>query len=65
MASVCNTGLSGLRAATATAIPSWRKSRAQLALATDHLLNGQAYQVLKALRTLLPREERLLATRRQ
>lgn len=38
-------------------------SRAQLALATDHLLNGQAYQVLKALRTLLPREERLLATR--
>lgn len=40
-------------------------SRAQLALATDHLLNGQAYHVLKALRTLLPREERLLATRRQ
>ncbi|RMA43492.1 flagellar biosynthesis repressor FlbT [Rhodophyticola porphyridii] len=36
-------------------------SRAQLAAATDHLVNGQTYQALKALRTLLPREDRYLA----
>ena len=38
-------------------------SRAQLGMATDATLDGQYYQVLKALRTLLPREERLLAAR--
>jgi flagellar protein FlbT len=36
-------------------------SRAQLAIATDHIVNDQIYQALKALRTLLPREERLFA----
>lgn len=35
-------------------------SRAQLAAATDAVLQDQYYQVLKALRGLLPREERLL-----
>jgi flagellar protein FlbT len=40
-------------------------SRAQLAQATDHILGGNAYQALKSLRTLLPREERLMASRRQ
>lgn len=37
-------------------------SRAQLAVATDSLLQGQYYHCLKALRSLLPREKRLLAT---
>ncbi|MFB2532011.1 flagellar biosynthesis repressor FlbT [Paracoccus sp. p4-l81] len=36
-------------------------SRTQLNLATAAVLEGQHYQALKALRTLLPREERLLA----
>lgn len=36
-------------------------SRSQLALATDHLVDGNIYQALKALRSLLPREERLMA----
>ncbi|SEL26574.1 flagellar biosynthesis repressor FlbT [Roseovarius nanhaiticus] len=36
-------------------------SRAHLSLATQSLLDGQFYQCLKALRNLLPREERLLA----
>ncbi len=36
-------------------------SRHQLQLATDFSLERQFYQVLKALRALLPREERLLA----
>lgn len=39
-------------------------SRAQLNLATEAVLEDQHYQVLKALRTLLPREERLLAAGR-
>jgi len=38
-------------------------SRAQLARATDFLAQDQIYNTLKALRTLLPREERLFATR--
>lgn len=38
-------------------------SRAQLTRATRALLDGEHYQCLKALRTLLPREERLLAHR--
>jgi len=36
-------------------------SRRQLDLATDATLEGQFYQALKALRVLIPREERLLA----
>ena len=40
-------------------------SRAQLAIATDQIVAGNAYQALKALRTLLPREERLMASRPQ
>jgi flagellar protein FlbT len=36
-------------------------SRAQLNLATAAVLEDQHYQALKALRSLLPREERLLA----
>jgi flagellar protein FlbT len=36
-------------------------SRAQLNAATEAVLTAQHYQVLKALRALLPREERLLA----
>jgi flagellar protein FlbT len=36
-------------------------SRSQLTAATDAVLAGQHYQALKALRALLPREERLLA----
>lgn len=36
-------------------------SRAQLGLATQAVIEGQYYQCLKALRGLLPREERLLA----
>jgi len=39
-------------------------SRAQLSRATEHLLEDQVYQALKALRCLLPREERLLAAGR-
>jgi len=38
-------------------------SRMQLAAATDAVINDQYYQCLKALRALLPREERLLASR--
>jgi flagellar protein FlbT len=38
-------------------------SRAQLTRATQALLEGEPYQCLKALRALLPREERLLAHR--
>lgn len=40
-------------------------SRVQLSRATDALMDGQHYQCLKALRALLPREERLLAHRVQ
>ena len=36
-------------------------SRMQLTIATAAVLDGQYYQALKALRTLLPREARLLA----
>lgn len=36
-------------------------SRTQLAAATEALLDDQFYQALKALRTLLPREARLLS----
>lgn len=39
-------------------------SRAQLAAATGAVRDGQHYQALKALRALLPREERLLAASR-
>ncbi len=38
-------------------------SRAQLSLATASVLEDQPYQALKALRVLLPREERLFAAR--
>ncbi|MEZ5715403.1 MAG: flagellar biosynthesis repressor FlbT [Paracoccaceae bacterium] len=38
-----------------------RDSRTQLGLATQAVVEGQYYQCLKALRALLPREERLLA----
>lgn len=38
-------------------------SRSSLAEATEALLNDNHYRCLKALRTLLPREERLLAIR--
>jgi len=38
-------------------------SRIQLTLATRALLGGEYYQCLKALRRLIPREERLLAHR--
>ncbi len=37
-------------------------SRAQLTLATAFVLDNQHYQALKALRSLLPREERLMAS---
>jgi len=37
-------------------------SRKQLTAATDAVINDQFYQCLKALRTLLPREDRLLAS---
>lgn len=40
-------------------------SRAQLTLATASVLEDQHYQALKALRALLPREERLLAAHPQ
>lgn len=39
-------------------------SRAQLALASRAVLEDQYYHALKALRSLLPREERLLAASR-
>jgi len=39
-------------------------SRAQLAGATEAVLDQQFYQALKSLRSLLPREERLLAASR-
>jgi flagellar protein FlbT len=38
-------------------------SRAQLDRATEYLTDGQVYHMLKALRSLLAREERLLAAR--
>lgn len=38
-------------------------SRAQIAMATRAVLDNQHYQALKALRTLLPREERLFGAR--
>ncbi|RBI71117.1 flagellar biosynthesis repressor FlbT [Roseovarius sp. TE539] len=38
-------------------------SRAHLTLATEAAINGRFYQCLKALRALLPREDRLLASR--
>ena len=38
-------------------------SRAQLTIASKATLDGQFYPVLRALRSLLPREERLLAHR--
>jgi flagellar protein FlbT len=39
-------------------------SRTQLAIASDAVIAGQYYACLKALRALLPREERLLAVAR-
>lgn len=39
-------------------------SRTQLALASAAVIDGQHYQVLKALRGLLPREERLMTVGR-
>ena len=36
-------------------------SRAALTEATDSVINGQHYRCLKALRSLLPREDRLMA----
>ena len=39
-------------------------SRASLAVATQALIENRHYRCLKALRTLLPREERLLAAHR-
>lgn len=41
-----------------------RDSRALLTLASGAVLDGQHYQALKALRSLLPREARLLAAAR-
>lgn len=38
-------------------------SRAQLDRATEYLSDGQVYHMLKALRSLLAREERLIAAR--
>jgi flagellar protein FlbT len=38
-------------------------SRTQLSIASRAVLDDQHYQAMKALRTLLPREERLLAAR--
>lgn len=40
-------------------------SRKLLTTATDALLEEQFYQCLKALRALIPREDRLLAATRQ
>jgi flagellar protein FlbT len=42
-----------------------RDSRDHLAAATEAVLNQQFYQCLKALRALLPREDRLMAARVQ
>ena len=36
-------------------------SRAQLARATESVVDGQIYQTLRALRALMPREDRLMA----
>jgi flagellar protein FlbT len=36
-------------------------SRAQLSRATESLVEGQIYQTLRALRALMPREDRLMA----
>jgi flagellar protein FlbT len=36
-------------------------SRAQLARATESVVEGQIYQTLRALRALMPREDRLMA----
>ncbi|TQS71473.1 flagellar biosynthesis repressor FlbT [Rhodobacteraceae bacterium] len=41
-----------------------RDSRTQLSIATKAVIDGHYYQALKALRTLLPREERLLSAGR-
>ncbi len=38
-------------------------SRGQMAIATEQIVSGNIYQALKALRALLPREERLMAAR--
>ena len=38
-------------------------SRAQLTAASEAVIEGQFYAALKALRSLLPREARLLAAR--
>ncbi|MAQ81779.1 MAG: flagellar biosynthesis repressor FlbT [Maritimibacter sp.] len=40
-------------------------SRAQLAAATEAVMDTQFYQALKALRNLIPREERLLAAMKE
>lgn len=40
-------------------------SRTQLAIATEAVVSGQFYNGLKALRALLPREERMLAMPRK
>lgn len=40
-------------------------SRAQLSIATEAVVTDQHYQALKALRNLLPREERLMAGTRR
>lgn len=42
-----------------------RDSRKHLAVATGAVVEGQYYQCMKALRALLPREERLMAARLQ
>ncbi len=39
-------------------------SRQQLSVASDSVIGGRHYQALKALRTLMPREDRLLAVAR-
>jgi len=36
-------------------------SRAHLTMATDHAVSGNVYQAMKALRLLIPRENRLMA----
>lgn len=38
-------------------------SRQQLGIASHSIMDGQFYQALRAMRSLLPREERLLAAR--
>ncbi|MCF3974235.1 flagellar biosynthesis repressor FlbT [Paracoccus salsus] len=42
-----------------------RDSRNLLACATRHAVDGNAYQAMRSLRELLPRESRLFAARRQ